>query len=48
MGTLFEVKGTLGSIVEQLETVENIITPAQLTADVNNYNPTGYNSSTDW
>lgn len=41
MGTLFEVNGTLGSIVEQLETVENIITPAQLTGDVNNYNPTG-------
>ena len=41
MGILFEVSGTLGSIVEQLETVENIITPAQLTVDTDNYNPTG-------
>jgi hypothetical protein len=41
MGTLFEVNGTLGSIVKQLETVENIITPSQLTGDTDNYNPTG-------
>ena len=41
MGTLFEVSGTLGSIVKQLETVENIITPSQLTGDTDNYNPTG-------
>lgn len=40
MGTLWQV-GENGAIEAQLECVSNIITPAQLTTDVDDYNPTG-------
>ena len=40
MGTLWKV-GENGTIEAQLEAVSNIITPAQLTTNTDNYNPTG-------
>lgn len=40
MGTLWEVEGTLGSIIEVLPTIENIITPPELTATADDYDPT--------
>lgn len=42
MGTLWEVEGTLGSIIEVLPTIENIITPPELTSDIqgDDYDPT--------
>ena len=40
MGTLWEVEGTLGSIIEVLPTIENIITPPELTATADDYEPT--------
>jgi len=40
MGTLWEVNKTYGSIVEVLPTIENIITPPELTSTADNYDPT--------
>ncbi len=40
MGTLYEVSGTLGSITEDLDVGNNIITVV-LSGDVDNWNPTG-------
>jgi len=41
MGTLYEVSGSDGRVTEILENLQNIITPTQLTTDVDDYNPTG-------